>query len=262
MHPALWVSKTGLDAQQTNISTISNNLANASTVGFKKGRAVFEDLFYQNINQPGGQSTQDTTLPTGLMLGAGSKVVATQKVFTQGNTQTTNNAMDMMIEGDGFFQVLLPDGNIGYTRNGQFTINADGQLVTSGSGYPVQPEIVVPEDAVGITVGTDGEVSARIRGEQENQVLGQITTVDFINPGGLEPIGQNLFLPTGASGDPQEGTPGLEGYGSIRQSMLETSNVNVTEELVNMIEAQRVYEMNSKVISTVDQMLSYVNQQL
>lgn len=262
MHPALWVSKTGLDAQQTNISTISNNLANASTVGFKKGRAVFEDLFYQNINQPGGQSTQDTTLPTGLMLGAGSKVVATQKVFTQGNTQTTNNAMDMMIEGDGFFQVLLPDGNIGYTRNGQFTINFEGQLVTSGSGYPVQPEIVVPDDAVGITVGTDGEVSARIRGEQENQVLGQMTTVDFINPGGMEPIGQNLFLPTGASGDPQEGTPGLEGYGSIRQSMLETSNVNVTEELVNMIEAQRVYEMNSKVISTVDQMLSYVNQQL
>ena len=262
MHPALWVSKTGLDAQQTNISTISNNLANASTVGFKKGRAVFEDLFYQNINQPGGQSTQDTTLPTGLMLGAGSKVVATQKVFTQGNTQTTNNAMDMMIEGDGFFQVLLPDGNIGYTRNGQFTINSEGQLVTSGSGYPVQPEIVVPDDAVGITVGTDGEVSARVRGEQENQVLGQMMTVDFINPGGMEPIGQNLYLPTGASGDPQEGTPGLEGYGSIRQSMLETSNVNVTEELVNMIEAQRVYEMNSKVISTVDQMLSYVNQQL
>lgn len=262
MHPALWVSKTGLDAQQTNISTISNNLANASTVGFKKSRAVFEDLFYQNINQPGGQSTQDTELPSGLMLGAGSKVVATQKVFTQGNTQTTNNAMDMMIEGDGFFQILLPDGNIGYTRNGQFTINAEGQLVTSGSGYVVQPEIVVPEDAVAITVGTDGEVSARIRGQQQNQVLGQITTVDFINPGGLEPIGQNMFLPTGASGDPQEGVPGLDGFGSIRQSMLETSNVNVTEELVNMIEAQRVYEMNSKVISTVDQMLSYVNQQL
>ncbi|MGF1680425.1 flagellar basal-body rod protein FlgG [Photobacterium minamisatsumaniensis] len=262
MHPALWVSKTGLDAQQTNISTISNNLANASTVGFKKSRAVFEDLFYQNINQPGGQSTQDTELPTGLMLGAGSKVVATQKVHTQGNTQTTNNAMDMMIEGEGFFQVLMPDGNMGYTRNGQFTINAEGQLVTTGSGYLVQPEIAIPEDAVGITVGTDGEVSARIRGQQENQVLGQLTTVAFINPGGLEPIGQNLFLPTGASGDAQEGVPGLEGLGSIRQSMLETSNVNVTEELVNMIEAQRVYEMNSKVISTVDQMLSYVNQQL
>ncbi|KMV29689.1 MULTISPECIES: flagellar basal-body rod protein FlgG [Photobacterium] len=262
MHPALWVSKTGLDAQQTNISTISNNLANASTVGFKKSRAVFEDLFYQNINQPGGQSSQDTQLPSGLMLGAGSKVVATQKVFTQGNTQTTNNAMDMMIEGDGFFQIMLPDGNIGYTRNGQFTINNEGQLVTTGSGYVLQPEVAVPEDAVGITVGTDGEVSARIRGQQENQVLGQITTVNFINPGGLEPIGQNLFLPTGASGDPQEGVPGLNGLGSIRQSMLETSNVNVTEELVNMIEAQRVYEMNSKVISTVDQMLSYVNQQL
>ncbi|MBD8511839.1 flagellar basal-body rod protein FlgG [Photobacterium sp. WH77] len=262
MHPALWVSKTGLDAQQTNISTISNNLANASTIGFKKSRAVFEDLFYQNINQPGGQSTQDTTLPSGLMLGAGSKVVATQKVFTQGNTQTTNNAMDMMIEGDGFFQILLPDGNIGYTRNGQFTINEEGQMVTSGGGYLLQPEIVVPEDAVSITVGTDGEVSARIRNQQESLVLGQLTTVDFINPGGMEPIGQNLFLPTGASGDPQEGVPGLEGFGQIRQSMLETSNVNVTEELVNMIEAQRVYEMNSKVISTVDQMLSYVNQQL
>ncbi|KKD01176.1 MULTISPECIES: flagellar basal-body rod protein FlgG [Photobacterium] len=262
MHPALWVSKTGLDAQQTNISTISNNLANASTIGFKKSRAVFEDLFYQNINQPGGQSTQDTTLPSGLMLGAGSKVVATQKVFTQGNTQTTNNAMDLMIEGDGFFQILLPDGNIGYTRNGQFTINEEGQMVTSGGGYLLQPEIVVPEDAVSITVGTDGEVSARIRNQQESLVLGQLTTVDFINPGGMEPIGQNLFLPTGASGDPQEGVPGLEGFGQIRQSMLETSNVNVTEELVNMIEAQRVYEMNSKVISTVDQMLSYVNQQL
>ncbi|OBU38251.1 flagellar basal-body rod protein FlgG [Photobacterium phosphoreum] len=263
MHPALWVSKTGLDAQQTNISTISNNLANASTIGFKKSRAVFEDLFYQNINQPGGKSTQDTTLPSGLMLGAGSKVVATQKVFTQGNTQTTNNAMDMMIEGDGFFQVLLPDGNIGYTRNGQFTINDQGILVTSGSGYPVQPEVRIEDnDAVSITVGTDGEVSIRRRGEQENSSTTSLTIVDFINPGGLEPIGQNLFLPTGASGDPQEGTPGLEGFGSIRQSMLETSNVNVTEELVNMIEAQRVYEMNSKVISTVDQMLSYVNQQL
>ncbi|MCQ1058287.1 MULTISPECIES: flagellar basal-body rod protein FlgG [Photobacterium] len=262
MHPALWVSKTGLDAQQTNISTVSNNLANASTIGFKKSRPVFEDLFYQNINQPGGQATQDTTLPSGLMLGAGSKVVATQKVFTQGNTQTTDNALDMMVEGDGFFQVMLPDGNIGYTRNGQFTVSNEGQIVTSGAGYVLEPEIVVPDNAVAITVGTDGEVSARIRDQQENQVLGQINLTNFINPGGMEPIGQNLYLPTGASGDPQEGIPGLDGFGSVRQSMLETSNVNVTEELVNMIEAQRVYEMNSKVISTVDQMLSYVNQQL
>ncbi|WP_100753764.1 flagellar basal-body rod protein FlgG [Vibrio salilacus] len=262
MHPALWVSKTGLDAQQTNISTISNNLANASTIGFKKSRAVFEDLFYQNINQPGGQSSQNTELPTGLMLGAGSKVVATQKVHTQGNTQTTNNSLDMMIEGDGFFQILMPDGNIGYTRNGQFTVNDEGVVVTSGAGYSLEPEIAIPDDAISITVGNDGEVSVRVRGQQDNQVVGQIATVDFINPGGLEPIGQNLYLPTGASGDPQEGVPGLDGFGEVRQSMLETSNVNVTEELVNMIEAQRVYEMNSKVISAVDKMMSFVNQQL
>jgi flagellar basal-body rod protein FlgG len=262
MHPALWVSKTGLDAQQTNIATISNNLANASTVGFKKSRAVFEDLFYQNINQAGGQSSQNTELPSGLMLGAGSKVVATQKVHTNGNAQTTSNNLDMMIEGDGFFQILMPDGNIGYTRNGQFTLNAEGSLVTSGSGYVLQPEIAIPQDAVSVTVGNDGQVSARIRGQQENQVLGQITIVDFVNPGGLEPVGQNIYLPTGASGDPQEGVPGLDGLGNVRQSMLESSNVNVTEELVNLIEAQRVYEMNSKVISAVDKMMSYVNQQL
>ncbi|MGL5337017.1 MAG: flagellar basal-body rod protein FlgG [Enterovibrio sp.] len=262
MHPALWVSKTGLDAQQTNIATIANNLANASTVGFKKQRAVFEDLFYQNINQPGGQSSQDTTLPSGLMLGAGTKVVATQRMHTNGNVQTTDNSLDLMIEGDGFFQILLPDGNIAYQRNGQFTLNDEGVIVTSGSGYPLQPEITVPENTVQITIGIDGEVSVRVRDQQDNVVLGQINTVDFINPGGLEPIGQNMYMATGASGDPQEGVPSLDGLGRLRQSMLETSNVNVTEELVNMIEAQRVYEMNSKVISAVDQMLSYVSQQL
>jgi flagellar basal-body rod protein FlgG len=262
MHPALWVSKTGLDAQQTNISTISNNLANASTVGFKKSRAVFEDLFYQNVSQAGGQSSQNTELPSGLMLGAGSKVVATQKVHTNGNAQTTSNSLDMMIEGDGFFQILMPDGNIGYTRNGQFTLNAEGSMVTSGSGYVLQPEIAIPQDAVSVTIGNDGQVSARVRGQQDNQVLGQITIVDFINPGGLEPVGQNIYLTTGASGDPQEGVPGFDGLGNVRQSMLESSNVNVTEELVNLIEAQRVYEMNSKVISAVDKMMSYVNQQL
>lgn len=262
MHPALWVSKTGLDAQQTNIATIANNLANASTIGFKKQRAVFEDLFYQNINQPGGQSSQDTALPSGLMLGAGTKVVATQRVHTNGNVQTTDNSLDLMIEGDGFFQILLPDGNMAYQRNGQFTLNDEGVIVTSGSGYPLQPEIVVPENTVQITIGVDGEVSVRVRDQQDNVVLGQINTVDFINPGGLEPIGQNMYMATGASGDPQEGVPSLDGLGRLRQSMLETSNVNVTEELVNMIEAQRVYEMNSKVISAVDQMLSYVSQQL
>ncbi len=262
MQPALWVSKTGLDAQQTNIATISNNLANASTIGFKKSRAVFEDLFYQNINQPGGQSSQNTELPSGLMLGAGSKVVATQKVHTHGNVQTTSNSLDMMVEGDGFFQITMPDGNIGYTRNGQFTLNGEGQIVTSANGYPLEPEIVIPDNAESITVGTDGEVSVRIRGQQNNQVVGQITLTDFINPGGLEPVGQNLYLPTGASGDPQAGVPGLDGIGEVRQSMLESSNVNVTEELVNMIEAQRVYEMNSKVISSVDKMMAFINQQL
>lgn len=262
MQPALWVSKTGLDAQQTNIATISNNLANASTVGFKKSRPIFEDLFYQNINQPGGQSSQNTQLPSGLMLGSGAKVVATQKVHTHGNAQNTSNSLDMMIEGDGFFQILMPDGNIGYSRNGQFTLDNEGAIVTSGSGYRLEPEIVIPQDAVSITIGNGGEVSVRLRGQQNNQVVGQINTVDFINPGGLEPIGQNLYLPTGASGDPQEGVPGLDGLGNIRQSMLESSNVNVTEELVNMIEAQRVYEMNSKVISAVDKMMGYVNQQL
>ncbi|ATF08807.1 flagellar basal-body rod protein FlgG [Candidatus Enterovibrio altilux] len=262
MYPALWVSKTGLDAQQANISTISNNLANASTIGFKKSRAVFEDLFYQNINQPGGQSSQNTKLPSGLMLGAGAKVVATQRIHSNGNAQTTDNALDLMIEGDGFFQILLPDGNMGYQRNGQFNLNDEGVIVTIGAGYLLEPEIAVPPDAVQVTIGTDGEVSARLRGQATNVVLGQITVVDFINPAGLEPIGQNLYLPTGVSGHPQEGIPSLDGLGSIRQSMLETSNVNVTEELVNMIEAQRIYEMNSKVISSVDQMLSYVNQKL
>jgi flagellar basal-body rod protein FlgG, Gram-negative bacteria len=209
MHPALWVSKTGLDAQQTNISTISNNLANASTVGFKKSRAVFEDLFYQNINQPGGQSSQNTELPSGLMLGSGSKVVATQRVHTNGNVQTTDNALDMMIEGDGFFQVLLPDGNIGYQRNGQFTLNDEGTIVTSGSGYTLEPEITVPDDAVQVTVGTDGEVSVRLRGQQENQVLGQITTADFINPGGLEPLAKIFTYPLARVVIHKKAFPGL-----------------------------------------------------
>lgn len=262
MHPALWISKTGLDAQQTNIANISNNLANASTVGYKKSRAVFEDLFYQNVNQPGGQQTQDSTAPSGLMVGAGSAVTATQKIFTQGNTQTTDNALDMMIEGDGFFQIVLPDGNVGYTRNGQFTLNENGQIVTSGGGYTLDPAVVIPADATNITVGKDGKVSVRLRDQDNNQEVGDINLVNFINPGGLEPIGQSVYRATGASGEPVEGVPGLEGFGSIRQSMLESANVNVTEELVNMIEAQRIYEMNSKVISSVDEMLSYANQQL
>jgi flagellar basal-body rod protein FlgG len=262
MHPALWISKTGLDAKQRDISVISNNLANASTVGFKKSRAVFEDLLYQNVNQPGGRSSQNSELPNGLMIGAGTKVVATQKNFTQGNMITTENSLDMMIQGHGFFEILMPDGNISYTRNGQFTVDQDGNLVTSGAGFQLEPNIVVPPEATGITVSQDGEVSARLPGQADNAVLGQITVTNFINPAGLEPIGQNLFRETAASGDPVQGIPGLEGLGLIVQGALETSNVNVTEELVSLIESQRVYEMNSKVISTVDQMLGFAIQQL
>ncbi|REL30298.1 flagellar basal-body rod protein FlgG [Thalassotalea euphylliae] len=262
MNPALWISKTGLDAQTKDIAVISNNLANASTVGFKKSRAVFEDLLYQTINQPGGRSAQDTELPSGLMLGAGAKVVATQKIHTQGDMITTDNSLDLMIQGDGFFEVLLPDGTSSYTRNGQFTMDEEGNIVTPGAGYPLQPQITIPDDALEINVSQDGEVSVRIQGQADNAVVGQINTVNFINPTGLEPIGQNLFTETAVSGAPAQGVPGLEGYGMIVQGALETSNVNTTEELVNLIESQRVYEMNSKVISAVDQMLSYLNQQL
>lgn len=262
MNTALWISKTGLDAQSKEIAVISNNLANASTVGFKKSRAVFEDLLYQTVNQPGGRSAQDTKMPSGLMIGAGTKIVATQKVHTQGDMLTTDNSLDLMVQGEGFFQVLMPDGTAAYTRNGQFTMNEEGSIVTPGAGYLLQPQVTVPDDALGIIVSQDGEVSVRLQGQAENAIIGQINTVNFVNATGLEPVGQNLFVETAVSGTPQEGVPGLAGFGMIVQGALETSNVNTTEELVNLIESQRVYEMNSKVISAVDQMLSYINQQL
>lgn len=262
MDPALWIGKTGLDAQQTDISVIANNLANVNTVGFKKSRPVFEDLLYHTVNQPGGASSANTRLPSGLMIGAGSKVAATQKIFTQGNVQTTDNSMDMMISGKGFFQILMPDGTINYTRNGQFTLDDQGQLVTSGEGYPVQPNIQVPDNAQSINVSRDGQVSVQLADQADPQNLGQITVVTFINPGGLKPNGENLYKETAVSGAPVEGNPGDDGAGTIRQGMLETSNVNVTEELVNMIQSQRSYETNAKVVSAVDQMLSYLNQQL
>ena len=262
MHSALWISKTGLDAQQTNVATISNNLANASTVGFKKSRAIFEDLLYQNVNQPGANSTQDTKLPSGLMMGSGAKVVAVQKNFEQGNTLTTNNSLDLMIDGSGFFEIEMPDGSSSYTRNGEFMLNEEGIIVTPGSGYPLLPQVQIPTDAQTISIGAQGEVSVSIAGQAANQVVGQLNVNSFINPSGLQPLGENLYAETGASGAPIEGEPGGDGLGYIRQGMLETSNVNVTEELVNLIESQRVYEMNSKVISAVDEMLSYIGQQL
>jgi flagellar basal-body rod protein FlgG len=245
MHPALWIAKTGLDAAQTDVSVVSNNLANASTIGFKKDRAVFESLLYQNINQPGGRSSADTELPSGLMLGAGSKVVATQKAHTQGNLLTTENALDLSIQGRGFFEIQQPDGSLAYTRNGQFTLNDQGNIVTPGAGFVLQPVITLPQDAQQVTISQDGEVSAQLRGQATPQVLGQLNLADFINPVGLQPIGQNLYVETAVSGAPVQGVPGLEGLGTLSQGTLETSNVNVTEELVNLIESQRLYEMNS-----------------
>ena len=262
MNPALWISKTGLDAQSKDIAVISNNLANASTIGFKKSRAVFEDLLYQNINQPGGRSTADTLLPSGLMLGAGTKVVATQKIHTQGDMLTTDNSLDVMIQGEGFFEILLADGTSAYSRNGQYSLDDQGNMVTPGAGYLLEPAVTIPPDALNVIISQEGEVSVTIQGQAVPSVVGQITTVNFVNPTGLEPIGQNLYIETAVSGTPQIGTPGLDGFGMLVQGALETSNVNTTEELVNLIETQRVYEMNSKVISAVDEMLSYINQQL
>jgi len=261
MSSALWVAKTGLDAQQTRMSVISNNLANVNTTGFKQSRAAFEDLLYQNVRQAGGQSSQDTILPSGLMLGTGVRTVATEKIFSQGNLVQTENALDVAIQGQGFFQVLRPDGGLGYSRAGNFQTDAQGQLVTS-NGYQIQPAITIPEDAQSITIGTDGVVSVVQPGQAAPTQVGAIQLADFTNPAGLQPAGENMYMETAASGAPQVGTPGLNGLGSVQQGSLETSNVNVVEEMVNMIEAQRAYEMNSKVISSVDQMLQYATNNL
>lgn len=261
MEPALWVSKTGLDAQNTNVSVIANNLANVSTVGYKKGRAVFEDLLYQNIRQPGAASSQNTTLPSGLMLGTGVKMVATQKEFTQGSILNTENQLDVAVRGRGFFEVLLPDGSQAYSRAGNFQLDNSGQLVTA-NGYIVQPAITIPEGATSISVGEDGTVSVQLQGSASATQVGTLQTTDFINPAGLQPIGENLYLPTDASGNATTGTPGTNGLGSLLQGSLESSNVNVVEELVNMIEAQRAYEMNAKSIETVNEMLQFVTQTL
>ena len=257
MEPALWAAKTGLDAQQTRMAVTAHNLANVSTTGFKKGRAAFEDLLYQNIRQVGAAASQDTQLPSGLSLGTGARVVATEKLYTQGSLNTTDNSLDIAVNGRGFLQVLLPDGTTGYTRDGGLQLSAQGQLVTSG-GYVVQPAITIPNGAQSITIGTDGTVSVQVAGQSAPTQVGTLQLVDFVNPTGLQPRGENLLLETAASGTAQTGTPGLNGLGSIVQGALESSNVNVVEELVAMIETQRAYEMNSKAISTTDQMLQYL----
>ncbi|HWD30806.1 MAG: flagellar basal-body rod protein FlgG [Pseudomonas sp.] len=261
MLPALWVSKTGLSAQDMNLTTISNNLANVSTTGFKRDRAEFQDLLYQTRRQAGAQSTQDSELPSGLQLGTGVRIVGTQKNFNAGSLQTTENPLDMAVDGRGFFQILQPDGTVSYTRDGTFHLNSDGQIVTA-SGFALEPAIVVPPEAQTFTVGRDGTVSITTAGNPAAQVIGNLQTADFINPAGLQAVGGNLFLETAASGAPQVGTPGLNGFGVVQQQTLENSNVSTVEELVNMITTQRAYEMNSKVISTADQMLSFVTQNL
>jgi flagellar basal-body rod protein FlgG len=261
MNQALWIAKTGLDAQQTRMSVVSNNLANVNTTGFKQDRAVFEDLLYQNVRQAGGQSSQDTTLPTGMNVGTGVRVVATEKLHTQGSLLQTENALDVAINGRGFFQILTPDGNLAYTRDGTFQRNAEGEMVTA-SGYRVQPSIIIPDGAQSITIGGDGIVSVKLAGQPIPAQVGTLETVDFINPTGLQPIGENLYQETASSGTPQTGTPGLDGFGKLLQGALEGSNVNVVSELVSMIETQRAYEMNSKAISTNDQMMQYLNNNL
>jgi len=261
MTPALWAAKTGLDAQQTRMTVTSNNLANVSTSGYKKSRGVFEDLLYQNVRQVGASTSQDTQAPSGLSLGTGVRVVATEKLFTQGGLNQTGNSLDLAIQGRGFFQILLPDGTLGYTRDGSFQMNSQGQIVTS-SGYLLQPSLTIPTGAQSISIGNDGVVSVTVAGQAAPTQVGTLQLTDFVNPAGLQPRGENLLVESAASGTPQTGNPGLNGLGTLAQGSLEGSNVNVVEELVNMIETQRAYEMNSKAIQTTDQMLQYVNNNL
>lgn len=261
MNQALWISKTGLSAQDTRLATISNNLANAATVGYKRDSVVFEDLLYQIRRQPGAQSSQNTQLPSGLQVGTGVRVIGTQKEFSDGSVQITEKPLDLAIVGRGFFEILMPDGTSAYSRNGQFQINADGEIVNA-RGLLLQPSITVPDDAQTVSISSDGIVEAQIAGQAAAQTLGNITVTNFINPTGLQSIGSNLFIETAASGTPQQGEPGIDGLGRLKQGALENSNVDVVEELVSMITTQRTYEMNSKVISTADQMLQYISQNL
>jgi flagellar basal-body rod protein FlgG len=256
---ALWVSKTGLEAQDLALTTVSNNLANVSTTGFKKDRAVFEDLLYQIQRQPGANSSADSRLPSGLQLGTGVRTAGTQKIFTTGSLQLTDQPLDMAINGRGFFQITMPDGTIGYTRDGTFHINNEG-VVVNVNGYPLEPQITIPEQTNKLTVSKYGIVQATLIGDPTPQELRQIETVDFINPAGLQAVGGNVFYETAASGAPQVGVPNEEGFGTVEQGALENSNVEVVEELVKMITVQRSYEMNSKVVSAADQMLQFLTQ--
>lgn len=256
---SLWIARTGLDAQQTSLDVIANNLANVSTNGFKRARPVFEDLLYQTLRQPGAQSSQSTQIPSGLQLGTGVQPISTARIHTQGSLQQTGNDLDVAINGAGFLQVLLPDGTTAYTRDGSFQKDNQGQLVTS-NGYPVQPNITIPADALTVTISNDGVVSVTQPGSSAVTQVGTMQVATFINVGGLQSVGENLFLETASSGAPTPSTPGSNGSGYLNQRYVETSNVNVAEELVSMIQTQRAYELNSKVVSTSDQMLARLTQ--
>jgi flagellar basal-body rod protein FlgG len=261
MNLALWAAKTGLDAQNTRMAIIANNLANTNTTGFKADRAAFQDLMYQNIRQVGSQTTQNTQLSTGLTLGTGVRIVATEKDYSQGSVNQTNGTLDLSINGQGFFQITLPDGTLAYTRDGTFSLDNQGNVVTA-AGYPLQPAINVPIGTQSVTIGTDGTVTATSATNAKGTSIGQIQLANFINEQGLQPTGNNLLTESAASGAPQVGTAGTNGLGTIQQGTLETSNVNSVTELVNMIECQRSYEMNSKAISTTDQMLQFLTTNL
>lgn len=256
---SLSIARTGLDAQQVQMDVIANNLANVSTNGFKRSRGVFEDLLYQTIRQPGAQSSQQTQIPSGLQLGTGVKPVAVERIHTQGTPTATGNELDMAINGAGFFQVLLPDGTTGYTRDGAFQKDNQGQVVTS-SGYPLQPSITIPPTTQSLTIAPDGTVTVTLPGTPTPQQIGSIQLASFVNPAGLQSKGENLYLETASSGTPQPNTPGTNGLGAVNQKYVEASNVNVAEELVSMIQTQRAYELNSKVVSTSDQMLARLTQ--
>lgn len=259
MMRSLWVSKSGMEAQQTQLDHISQNLANSGTNGYKQSHAIFEDLMYQSLRQSGANSSEQTQLPTGLQVGLGVRAVATSRQFTQGTLTQTSNNLDLAIQGKGFFQITMPDGTTGYTRDGAFQMDAQGQLVTN-NGYLVQPGITVPANATNVTIAQDGTVTATMPGQVQPQNLGQIQLASFVNPAGLEPKGQNLFAETPASGAPQTGAPTVQGMGTLSQGFVESSNVNVVQELVTMIQTQRAYELNSKAIQTSDQMLQKLGQ--
>jgi flagellar basal-body rod protein FlgG len=256
---ALWISKTGMEAQQTQLDVTSHNLANVATNGFKKSHAVFEDLMYQSLRQTGASNGEQAQLPTGLQVGLGVRTVATSRQFSQGTLQQTSNPLDVAIKGNGFFQVQMPDGSTGYTRDGAFQVSSTGQMVTN-NGQQVLPGVTIPANAQSITVGADGTVSVTVPGQAAPQQVGQLTLANFVNPAGLEPRGQNLYTETASSGTPNVSAPGADGTGNLAQGFVESSNVNVVEELIGMIQTQRAYELNSKAISTSDQMLQRLAQ--